>query len=207
MSHEWLKRLRVTHSSRSKAMNNGVITTSSLVPVVAPVAGQHIRLTTVADTVFSCGLRSATDLLLPATDRLVAPAVGQVTAIAADQRCIGVRTVNGLETVIQFSVTLPAKFKTAIKLAVKVGDWVTTGQVIAVIKLKLARLNRQKTIVPSHVLHAFMRLQRLFFTATHRIAPEGNVDTKSTRDMAGNHWLAAIGPPVIPTTELTRVLG
>jgi len=188
-------------------MNNGVMTTSSLVPVVAPVAGQHIRLTTVADTVFSCGLRSATDHLLPATDRLVAPAVGQVTTIAADQRCIGVRTVNGLETVIRFSVTLPAKFKTAIKLAVKVGDWVTTGQVIAVIKLGLARLNRQKIIVPSRVLHAFMRLQRLFFTATHRIAPEGNVDTKLTRDMAGNHWLAAIGPPKIPTTELTRVLG
>lgn len=173
------------------------VTTSSLIPVVAPVTGQKISLTTVVDTVFLCGLRVTNYPGLPRTDRIVAPTAGQVTRIANSQHNLGFRTANGLEVLIHLGFGTSMTADMPFHLIVKLGEHVEAGQPIAVMDLASTRLNQPKTTVPKRIQQAFLRLKVLSFTATHRIAPEGNVDTKLTLDLAANHRIATMGLPSV----------
>ncbi|BDZ31867.1 PTS glucose transporter subunit IIA [Lactiplantibacillus sp. WILCCON 0030] len=172
------------------------VTTSSLIPVVAPVAGRKISLTTVADTVLSCGMRLATARVLPQTDRIVAPAAGRVTQIAKKQHRLYFRTLNGLEVLIRLGVAMVNVAVTSFHLTVKLGEQVQVGQEIATMTLAAPHLRRPKATVPRRILRVYARMQALFFTATHRIAPEGNVKTSLTLDPAANHQIATVGPPL-----------
>ncbi|MGY5234637.1 hypothetical protein [Lactiplantibacillus plantarum] len=59
---------------------------SSLIPVVAPVKRQVINVTTLANTVHLYGLLGFKQQIIPATDQIVAPFAGVITAVAANRR-------------------------------------------------------------------------------------------------------------------------
>lgn len=183
------------------------VTTSQLIPVVAPVTGQKISLTTVADTVFLCGLRVANYPGLPRTDQIVAPIAGQVTRISNQLHNLGFRTANGLEVLIHLGLGTSMTAGMPFHLTVKLGEPVQAGQPIAEMDLAITLLNQSKPIVPCRIWQAFLRLKVLAFIATHRIAPDGNVDTKFTLDLAANHRIAVMGPPERASTESTQVFG
>ncbi|WP_106904802.1 PTS sugar transporter subunit IIA [Lactiplantibacillus plantarum] len=169
---------------------------SSLIPVVAPVKRQVINVTTLANTVHLYGLLGFKQQIIPATDQIVAPFAGVITAVAANQRLIGFRAANGLVGWLRIGQLTSTLESPTFKFNVKPGDWVVAGQMLVeVISLLTQRLQPVKTTVVLTIRHAVVRVRERLLAASNQVDPMGTVISGITTSMAGNHRVATIGPP------------
>ncbi|MDL2063035.1 PTS glucose transporter subunit IIA [Lactiplantibacillus paraplantarum] len=172
------------------------VTISSLIPVVAPVKRQIISVTTLANTVHLYGLLGFKKQILPATDQIVAPFAGVITAVAANQRLIGFRATNGLVGWLRIGQLTSVLESPTFKFKVKAGDQVVGGQMLVEVMSILAqRRQLSKSAVTLTIRHAIIRLREQLLAASNQVDPMGTVIAGITTSMAGNHRVAAIGPP------------
>ncbi|VDG20146.1 PTS glucose transporter subunit IIA [Lactiplantibacillus mudanjiangensis] len=171
------------------------VTTSTIVPVVAPKFGMVMGLVPVTCTAFSRGLLGSGCGVIPQPDQMVAPMAGQVMHFAKTKRALAFQTQNGLALWLRLGLDSPTWTERCFKLVVKVGDHVQAGQVIAVVDRCPQRVVHRWTsvILMNPVVQAAMRALR--WQPRNLIDPAGTVSTKITLDLAANHEVATIGPP------------
>lgn len=172
------------------------VTISSLIPVVAPVKRQVINVTTLANTVHLYGLLGFRKQILPATDQIVAPFAGVITAVAVDQRLIGFCAANGLVGWLRIGQLTSVLESPTFKLKVRPGDQVVAGQMLVEVMSILAQRRRlSTTTVALTIRHAVIRIREQLLAASNHVDPTGTVISGITTSMAGNHRVATIGPP------------
>jgi len=182
------------------------VTTSTIIPVVAPVTGQMINLATVTDSVFSRGLLGAGCGFIPQTDQIVAPVAGEVTMIAKTKHALGFKTKNGLEFLLHLGLDTVELAGTPFRLTVKVGDQVAAGQVIAQMDVAAVAAAKKATTVVLTITNAAERVHALLLAASNQVYPAGTVIAGITLNMAANHEVATVGPPEPSTTTLAQAI-
>jgi len=182
------------------------VTTSTIIPVVAPVTGQMINLATVSDSVFSRGLLGAGCGFIPQTDQIVAPVAGEVTMIAKTKHALGFKTKNGLEFLLHLGLDTVELAGTPFRLTVKVGDHVTAGQLIAQMDVTAVAAAGKKTTVLLTITNAAERVHALLLAASNQVYPAGTVIAGITLNMAANHEVGTIGPPATSTATLANAI-
>lgn len=172
-----------------------LLTTSHLIPIVAPFAGQRLWLSPATESVFSAGLVTHRQRLIPQTSQLVALCAGFVTMIANRRQVLGFCTPTGLVVNLHFGLTLGSWTQARFRLVVQVGDRVTAGQPLAVVETTV--VPRAKVPIPATptIMAAIARMHASLLTASNQVRPIGTVITSITLNMAANHRIAMIGPP------------
>mgnify|MGYP004604848935 CR=1 FL=1 len=179
-----------------KEVRSVPVTISSLIPVVAPVKHQVISVTTLANTVHLYGLLGFKKQILPATDHIVAPFAGVITAVAINQRLIGFRAPNGLVGWLRIGQLTSILETPIFRFKVKPGDHVVAGQMLVeVISMLARRLRPIKPALELTIMHAIVRIRKQLLVASNQVDPLGTVISSLTTSMAGNHRVATIGPP------------
>lgn len=96
----------------------------------APIAGQVIPLSEVADQMFAKGLLGQGVAIKPTGDRVVAPSDGKVEAIFPTGHAVAIHTAEGLDVLIHVGLETVKLDGRHFKVNASVGDAVNRGDVL-----------------------------------------------------------------------------
>lgn len=98
--------------------------------MTAPAKGTVVKLSQVADEVFSSGTLGKGIGVIPASDEILAPADGEVVSVFPTKHAIGIRTEYGAEMIIHIGINTVELDGKYFDIYVQEGDKITSGQVI-----------------------------------------------------------------------------
>lgn len=103
------------------------------IPLVAVADGQVIPVEEVSDDVFSKKMMGEGYAVIPNNNQVVSPVSGKIQSIFPTQHAIGLVTSDGLEVLVHMGLDTVEMKKQAFDVAVKEGDTVETGQLLATV--------------------------------------------------------------------------
>ncbi|GLB28933.1 PTS beta-glucoside transporter subunit EIIBCA [Lacrimispora amygdalina] len=98
--------------------------------MTAPAKGTVVKLSQVADEVFSSGTLGKGIGVIPISDEIFAPADGVVVSVFPTKHAIGIRTEFGAEMIIHIGINTVELDGKYFEIFVQAGDKITSGQVI-----------------------------------------------------------------------------
>lgn len=98
--------------------------------MTAPAKGMVVKLSQVADEVFSSGTLGKGIGVIPSSDEIFAPADGVVVSVFPTKHAIGIRTEYGAEMIIHIGINTVELDGKYFDIFVQEGDKITSGQVI-----------------------------------------------------------------------------
>lgn len=103
--------------------------------IVAPIAGEVIELSAVADPVFSQKMMGEGFGIHPSNGTIYAPVSGKVTLVADTKHGIGITTDDGLEVLVHLGIDTVELKGAPFSIKIAVNDQVTAGQEIGTMDL------------------------------------------------------------------------
>lgn len=167
---------------------------SPLIPVVAHVGGAMVRLRSLVAMVHPYGVLGYRRRYYPSTEQLLAPFAGRVTVIDKQRHLLGFTTGYGLNGWLQLGKFSGAVQSPRFRARVKIGDWVTPGQVLAVQRSEVGNWTEPQPVVAT-ISAAVVRMLAILLAASNRVAAVGTVIPNLVTSLAGTHRVATIGPP------------
>ncbi|WDV46831.1 PTS glucose transporter subunit IIA [Clostridiaceae bacterium M8S5] len=114
----------------------------------APMAGEVVDITKVADPVFAEKALGDGVAIKPSDGLVVAPCDGKITQIFPTNHAIGIETTNGLEILIHIGLdTVNLKGEGFTRL-IEEGTSIKTGTPIMKVDLELLKKNEKDTVTP-----------------------------------------------------------
>lgn len=98
--------------------------------MTAPAKGTVVKLSQVADEVFSSGTLGKGIGVIPASDEIYAPADGVIVSVFPTKHAIGIRTEYGAEMILHIGINTVELDGKYFEIFVQEGDRITSGQVI-----------------------------------------------------------------------------
>lgn len=135
------------------------------VTLAAPVSGQLMPITAVADQVFSQKMMGDGFAVAPSDGQIVAPADGEIKTVAETKHAVMLTTTSGLELMLHLGLDTVELKGAPFDVQVKVGDRVTTGQLLAKMDLAAVEAAGKPTTVIT-VITNMDQVKTLALTAT-----------------------------------------
>lgn len=101
-----------------------------ILDVAAPVQGELIDLSNVADQVFSQKMMGEGFAVVPSSENIVAPVSGQAVTVFPTGHAIGIRTENGVDVLVHIGLDTVNLQGKGFDVLIKEGDHVSIGQPI-----------------------------------------------------------------------------
>ncbi|WP_297077651.1 PTS transporter subunit IIBC [uncultured Enterococcus sp.] len=117
------------------------------VELFSVASGQVIPLEQVHDPVFSKKMMGEGFAVNPEEDQVVAPLAGEVVSIFPSKHAIGLHTKDGLDVLIHMGLDTVELKQAAFTLAVKEGDQVQPGQLLATMDRNMIQQEQKETTV------------------------------------------------------------
>lgn len=114
----------------------------------APADGEAIPLQEVPDPAFAEGMLGKGVALNPKGGRFVSPCNGTVVGVADTLHAYNLLTDDGLELLLHIGIDTVALRGEGFRAAVKEGDRVGIGELLAEVDLELVRLRGYSTVTP-----------------------------------------------------------
>lgn len=115
--------------------------------ILAPITGEAIDITAVADQTFAKKLLGDGFGIHPTENQVVAPVSGSVELVADTKHAIGFRTDDGLEVLIHLGIDTVEMKGAPFTVAIKEGDTVKAGDKIATMDLDMIKKAGKSTDV------------------------------------------------------------
>lgn len=118
-----------------------------LISLAAPVDGQIISLSKVADSVFSQGLMGQGFAIEPCSQKVTAPISGTITVVSKTKHAFGIRTDSGVDVLVHLGIDTVELKGRPFETSMEQGTAVTRGQEIAQMDLQKIKSAGKKATV------------------------------------------------------------
>ena len=116
--------------------------------VFATQTGKAVDITEVPDEVFAGKMLGEGIAIIPTEGKVYSPVSGEVVSVAPTLHAYGIRTAEGLEYLVHIGLETVAWKGEGFKAAVKQGDQVNTGDLLAEVDLEFIQSKGCKTYTP-----------------------------------------------------------
>ena len=116
--------------------------------VFATQTGKAVDITEVPDEVFAGKMLGEGIAIIPTEGKVYSPVSGEVVSVAPTLHAYGIRTAEGLEYLVHIGLETVALKGEGFKAAVKQGDQVNTGDLLAEVDLEFIQSKGCKTYTP-----------------------------------------------------------
>ena len=116
--------------------------------VFATQTGKAIDITEVPDEVFAGKMLGEGIAIIPTEGKVYSPVSGEVVSVAPTLHAYGIRTAEGLEYLVHIGLETVALKGEGFKAAVKQGDQVNRGDLLAEVDLEFIQSKGCKTYTP-----------------------------------------------------------
>lgn len=116
--------------------------------IYAPVTGQIIPLEEVPDPVFSEKMMGEGAAVIPKEGNIHAPVDGEIIQVAATKHAVGILAKDGSEILIHVGLETVALKGEGFKVAVELGDKISTGQLLMEVDWEYIKVHAKSTVTP-----------------------------------------------------------
>lgn len=116
--------------------------------VFATQTGKAVDITEVPDEVFAGKMLGEGIAIIPTEGKVYSPVSGEVVSVAPTLHAYGIRTAEGLEYLVHIGLETVALKGEGFKAAVKQGDQVNRGDLLAEVDLEFIQSKGCKTYTP-----------------------------------------------------------
>ena len=116
--------------------------------VFATQTGKAIELSEVPDQVFASKLLGEGFAIIPTEGKVYSPVNGEIVSVAPSLHAYGIRTASGLEFLVHIGLETVKLNGEGFKVAVKQGDKVKAGDLLAEVDLAFIESKECKTCTP-----------------------------------------------------------
>ena len=116
--------------------------------VVAPMSGECIPVSEVADPVFACEALGSGVAIIPASGTVVSPVTGTVIALIDTEHAICLRSDDGIEVLVHCGIDTVEMRGVSFSACVAQGDHVIAGQVLMDVDLDAIKAAGKEIVTP-----------------------------------------------------------
>lgn len=105
--------------------------------IVSPITGTCIRMEEIPDPVFATKMMGDGFAVKPSDNTVVSPVDGEIVMIAASKHAIGLKTSNGLETLVHIGLETVNLNGVGFTVLKSIGDHVKAGEALIIFDASL----------------------------------------------------------------------